>query len=145
MDDCGVLICQDPNIRAFYLFEGAGTDSLPTLRDRFLRSASSSLITAFNERIPLECDGLHETQEKTIAGAIASVIPTHDLEGIRYVIPTHEVKFPIRGEVAFSHQVYELDYDVQDIAADLDIAEPLIDKSIRSIVARTPDSPSIRP
>ncbi|MFW9914794.1 MAG: hypothetical protein ACFFGZ_04200 [Candidatus Thorarchaeota archaeon] len=139
MDDCGVLICQDPNIRAFYLFEGAGTDSLPTLRDRFLRSASSSLITAFNERIPLECDGLHETQEETIAGAIAQVIPTHDLEGIKYVIPTHEVKFPIRGEAAFSHQIRELDYDTQDIAADLDIAEPLIDKSIRSIVARTPE------
>ncbi|MFQ5977776.1 MAG: hypothetical protein ACE5OZ_06600 [Candidatus Heimdallarchaeota archaeon] len=138
IDDCGVVFCQNPNIRAFYLFEGAGTDSLPTLRDRFLRAASSSLIATFGQKIPIDCFGLHETQESTIAEAVTHVIPTHDLDGVRFVVPTHEVKFPIRGERAFSHQIRELDYNEEGLYL-LEVAKPLIIKSIRSIVERTPE------
>jgi len=140
IDDSGVLICQDNNVRLFFQFEGAGTDRIPSLQDSFLRGASQVLLSAFRERLPLECKGLHETQEDTISEAVAHVIPTHDLEGVSRVTPTHEVKFPIKrsvnGHMPFSHQIRDF-HPFGDTESHY--AEPMIAKQVHSLVTRTQD------
>lgn len=109
-DDFGVLSCRDENVRFFLLFEGAGTDQAPTFRDHFLRGACLALFKAFQQKVPLDCGGIHHSEDETLSEVVAHAIPTHDLLGFTHLVPTHVLKFAIKEETAFSHEIHEYNY-----------------------------------
>ncbi|MHA2233305.1 MAG: hypothetical protein ACXAB4_12555, partial [Candidatus Hodarchaeales archaeon] len=136
-DDFGVLSCRDNNVRFFLLFEGAGTDQLPTFRDQFLRGACLALFKAFHERVPLDCRGIHHSEDETLSKIVTYAIPSYDLVGFSHLVPTHSLRFPIKAGSAFSHEVQEHDFLGSGFRHS-DIAQE-INQKINSLTARLSD------
>lgn len=136
-DDFGVLSCRDDNVRFFLLFEGAGTDQLPTFRDQFLRGACLALFKAFYERLPLNCRGIHHSEDETLSKIVTSAIPSYDFVGVSHFVPTHSLRFPIKDGSAFSHEVQEFDYLGSGFRHS-DIAQA-INRTITGLIAKSSD------